>query len=306
MPMDFYLRSKDRLPGTYLYFVPAHTKVASILTSRGCPYNCIFCHNTWKGMPYRFNSAERVISEIEGLISRYGVKAIFFIEDNFFANKPRVETICKMMIKSNLNIIWGANARVDNIDLEILTIAREAGCRQVTFGFESGSQKILDILNKKTTVKQNQQAIELCKQVGIIPQGTFMIGNPEETVEDIRATQDFIKNNKIESAGICLTTPYPGTELWNWCRQRQRIPQHLNWKDFDYRKVAIPVCNSIPKEEIKRLFLETVEIVSRNSPLKFSRLLITSLRYPNQAISWIRRALGRPATLRNLLHRIKI
>jgi len=215
MQMDFYLHTKDRLPETYLYFVPPHTKVASILTSRGCPYNCIFCHNSWRGIPYRFNSPERVISEVKYLIEKYHIQALFFIEDNFFVNKPRVKKICELMKRENINIIWGANSRVDNIDLEILQIAKKAGCRQVTFGFESGSQKILDVLNKKTTVEQNKRAIELCNKAGIIPQGTIMIGNPTETIEDVRATQQFLKESDIKSVGICITTPYPGTQLWN-------------------------------------------------------------------------------------------
>lgn len=104
--------------------------------------------------------------------------------------------------------IWGANARVDNVSLDLFKLAKESGCRQITFGFESASQRILDILNKGTTVEQNKRAIELCKSVGIIPQGTFMIGNPTETLEDIQATQQFIEEHDVV-AGICITTPFP-------------------------------------------------------------------------------------------------
>jgi radical SAM superfamily enzyme YgiQ (UPF0313 family) len=278
MRMDFYMRSKERMPHTYLYFVPPHTKVAAVLTSRGCPYDCIFCHNTWKNMPYRFNSPERVVSEISELSRIYGVKAVFFIEDNFFVNKKRVIEICFLLRQQGLNIIWGANARVDNIDLEMLKVAKDAGCRQITFGFESGSQRILDILNKKTTVEQNKRAIELCNQAGIIPQGTVMIGNPQETIDDIRATQQFVRDCDIRSLGVCITTPYPGTKLWEWCEQRNAIPKKIDWADFNYSKVVIQVSDALSVAQIKKLRSETLDIIVQKYSLGLLQKVANVLR----------------------------
>mgnify|MGYP001558572427 CR=1 FL=1 len=121
MQMDFYLRVRDRLPDAFMLdFVPPHTKASSIFTSRGCPFSCIFCHNSWRDAPWRFNSPERVIFEIEHLIKTYNIEALHFIEDNFFASKQRVRKICDLLKEKKINIIWGANARVDSIDLEIL------------------------------------------------------------------------------------------------------------------------------------------------------------------------------------------
>lgn len=309
MKMDFYLRTKDRLPNTYLYFVPPHTKTASILTSRGCPYNCIFCHNTWRGIPYRFNGAERVISEIKQLIEVYGIQALFFIEDNLFVNKPRLKKIYELMRKNNFDIIWGGNARVDSIDIETLKMVKEAGCRQITFGFESGSQRILDVLNKKTTVEQNRKAIKLCNEVGIIPQGTVMIGNPTETVEDIKATQQFIKESDIESVGVCITTPYPGTELWKWCEEHELIPQSLNWCDFTYHKLPIPACDTIPPEEIIKLYAETYQIASEKRPLpelNLSQFVTESLSNPYKTIVRIAKGIRKPSKIRKLVKRLRI
>ncbi len=307
MNMDFYLRTKDRNPDSYLYFVPPNTPTASILTSRGCPYNCMFCHNTWRGTPTRYNSAERVIEEIKELIEVYGIRALFFIEDNLFANKKRLKAICEMMKQNKIDIIWGGNARVDNINLEILQIAKDAGCRQITFGFESGSQRILDILNKKTTVEQNRRAIELCNQVGIIPQGTFMIGNPTETVEDIKATKKFIEDNNIECAGICITTPYPGTKLWTWCEEQNLIPDSLKWEEFTFDKVPIHVCNTISIDELKRLESEINRIcfLRKNTPLKFSELISQGLMHPYKTITMLYRILRNPSVIPSLARRIR-
>ncbi|MDI6856331.1 MAG: radical SAM protein [Candidatus Thermoplasmatota archaeon] len=303
MDMDFYVRTKDRLQGTFLYFVPPHTKTASILTSRGCPHACIFCHNTWRGIPYRFNSAERVISEIKELIEIYGIEALFFVEDDFFVNKPRLRKICNMMKQNKFDLIWGANARVDSISLESLQLVKKAGCRQVTFGFESGSQRILDILNKGTTVEQNRKAIKLCKKVGLLINGTFIIGNPTETIEDIKATQRFIKDNKIDSVGLCIATPYPGTKLWQWCEERGLIPKSFNWSDFLFDKISIPACDTIPPEEIEKLYQETCEIASKTGSILFSWLKETIKRNPTRAMI---RAIKHPMKLLNILRKVKI
>lgn len=300
MQMEFYLHTKDRLPGTYLHFVPPHTKTTSILTSRGCPYSCIFCHNSWQGLPYRFNSPDRVVSEIRDLIETYGIQALFFIEDNFFANRTRVKKICELIEQEGFNIIWGANARVDNVDLEILQIVRQAGCRQVTFGFESGSQRILDVLNKKTTVEQNKTAIELCNKAGIIPQGTVMIGNPTETIEDVKATQQFLRQSDIKSVGVCITTPYPGSVLWDWCRQCNLIPEQFNWSDFNYDRVPIPACNTMSPEQIKRLQADTCKIIGEKQPLGFLELLHKSLVNPGRVV----RTLKEPSKLATIIKRL--
>lgn len=284
MQMNFYLRTKDRLPGTYLYFVPLHSKVAAILTSRNCPYDCIFCHNSFRGMPFRANSPERVITEIKELVETYGVQAVFFIEDNFFANKDRVKKICELMKREKFNLIWGANARVDGINKELLELVREVGCRQITFGFESGSQNTLNTLNKRTVVEQNKRAIELCNEVGLIPQGTVMIGNPNETVEDIKETQTFIKNCDIKSVGVCITTPYPGTKLWDWCKENNLIPKEFVWSDFNHNSGMISASNKISLKQLKQLQKETENIIMERQKLRFSSVVYMGFKNPKMAI----------------------
>lgn len=302
MDMYFYVHSRDRFHYTYLYFVPRKTRVASILAARGCPYRCVFCHNTWRDTPFRANSPERVIFEVRELIDRYAIKAIFFIGDDLFVDKARLRSICELMKKNRINIIWGGNARVDEIDEEILKVVKDAGCRQITFGFESGSQRILDILKKGTTVEQNRRAIQLCKKVGIIPQGTFMVGSPKETVKDILATQRFIQENDVEAAGICVTTPYPGTELWKWCQGHNLIPKDFSWSDLLYDRVVIPCSERLSCKEIERLYRQTAKIAGLTWRVEISEFLetyflplwklplkiIKALRHPSLIYGFIR------------------
>ncbi|MEK9135301.1 MAG: radical SAM protein, partial [Patescibacteria group bacterium] len=307
MQMDFYLRVRDRLPDAFMLdFVPPHTKASSIFTSRGCPFSCIFCHNSWRDAPWRFNSPERVIFEIEHLIKTYNIEALHFIEDNFFASKQRVRKICDLLKEKKINIIWGANARVDSIDLEILQIAKDAGCREILFGFESGSQRILDILNKKTTVEQNKRAIELCNEAGIIPAGSVMIGNPTETIEDIRATQQFLREVDTKSIGVSITTPFPGTELWNWCKEKKLIPSSLKWSDFTFNKVIIPACETISPREIEKLFVETSDIALEKLPFSLSRFLTQSLGHPQGAVTRVIHILKNPIRILKYIKRLKL
>ena len=236
--MEFYLSTPIAKLITCL---PEKTRMGCLLTSRGCPYHCTFCHNSFKNIKYRFNSAKRVVDEIEFLIKNYQIEALFFIEDNFFVNKKRVKEVCNLMIERNVKIIWGGNARVDNIDEETLKLAKNAGCIQVTFGWESGSQKMLNIYKKETSVKQNENSIKICNNVGLMANGTVMIGGPEETIEDMKLTRDFMVNNHITGGvGVCVTTPFPGTEMWDDLIKEGKIfPDYLSYKEFNFSQVPV-------------------------------------------------------------------
>jgi radical SAM superfamily enzyme YgiQ (UPF0313 family) len=308
MDMEFYLKVRDRITQSYLHFVPPFTPTASILTSRGCPYDCVFCHNTWKNMPFRFHSAERVIAEIEELKQTYSIGALFFIEDNLFVNKKRLLKICAEMKSRNIAIPWGANSRVDHVDLDFFKSAKDAGCEQITFGFESGSQNVLDTLRKKTTVEQNVHAIEVCNQLGIIPQGTIIIGNPGETLEDLEKTKAFIQNSAIESVGICIATPFPGTQLWNWAEEQNRIPDTYNWSDFNYHNVPIPLCDAVDMEELKKVQLEMQFILlgKKKNKLKISEIVKLSLNDQAKAMNALKMALKSPAKIVSVLKRISL
>ena len=259
-------------------------------------------------MPFRFHSAERVIAEIEDLKKKYNIGALFFIEDNLFVNKKRLRSICEKITSQNINIPWGANSRVDHIDLDILQVAKEAGCRQITFGFESGSQKVLDILNKKTTVEQNTRAIKLCNQVGIIPQGTIIIGNSNENLEDLKQTKEFIANNEIESVGVCIATPFPGTQLWKWAEEQGRIPEKFSWSDFNYHNVPIPLCNAVNIKQLKKIQLEMQFILfnKKKTKLKLLELFKISINNHGKALNAAKMVIKSPSKIPSIIKRISL
>lgn len=306
MNMKFYLHSRDRLPYGHFSFAPPRSKCASVMSSRGCPYSCIFCHNSWRGTPVRFNTPERIISEIKSLVSEYNVNALFFCDDELFANKNRLEKICNSIIEEKLNIVWCAAARVNSLELELLQLAYRAGCRKLNIGLESGSQRILDILNKKTTVEQNKIAVGLCKKAGIKIGGTFMIGNPTETLEDINLTVKFIKENKLyenDDAGVLITTPFPGTKLWQWCEEKNLIPKNFSWSDFTFTKAPIIANDIFSSEEIEKICRKINQELYEKRPIKLFQFMKNKLSHP---LTLACKSLKEPKKIFSYLKRLRI
>ena len=214
------------------WFFGEGKRTAIIISSRGCPYRCTFCHNFHRKYPVRYNSAEKVIEETKLIMSKYGIQSIFFIDDDFIGNKRRFLEIADLFEKERIKIRWACNSRTNHITEEIIERAHAIGCTHISFGIESGSQQVLDALNKRTTVEQNSAAIRICKKYGIKVMGSMMIGNPGETDEDLQRTEKFIKENPIDFVGLCFTTPFPGTGLWDYCIENNLFPSVVNWDNF--------------------------------------------------------------------------
>lgn len=192
-------------------------------TSRSCPCKCVHCAHTSGWVP-RFRSAESVVNEIEELVKRYRVEAINFYDELFTANRQRVLDICALIQERGLKVQWYCTSRVNLADLEMYQAMRAAGCRLITYGFESGSNTILKNLRKGATVEQNERAIRITREAGLEAQGTFMLGNPGETDESIDATAQFIIDNNLTVFDFNFTTPYPDAPVFLDLLDKGRIP----------------------------------------------------------------------------------
>jgi len=188
------------------------TPVFTMNTSRGCPFNCSFCSvgSIW-GKKYTSFSAERIIDEINHLQKNFGAKAIYFREDNFTMNRQRTINFCETLYKKNMDISWACETRVDSLtDEKMVKMMADGGCRAVYLGVESGSQKILDILNKGITVEQIEKAINLCNKYGIRTYCSLIVGTPGETYEDYLLSIKLM--NKLEpysySFNVFVGIPY--------------------------------------------------------------------------------------------------
>jgi anaerobic magnesium-protoporphyrin IX monomethyl ester cyclase len=189
----------------------------NIISSRGCPFACNYCYHLFGRSNYRFRSAQNVIDEIEILVDRYNVDFIGFVDDNMMASEKRLIEFCDLMEKNRFPVTWGCHGRVTSATPDILSRMAEVGCVWIGYGIESGSQKILDAMNKRATVKQAKQAIIHTRNTGIYPNTTFIFGYPGETIESIQETIDFKKEMGIE-CGSFFATPYPGAPLYKQIR----------------------------------------------------------------------------------------
>jgi len=189
-------------------------KFATIITSRGCPFSCIFCSSSQLfGKIWRARSPENVIKEIKLLKNKYGVREIEFLDDTFTLNKKRAERICELLIQQNISISWSCSSRVDTINQSLIEKLKKAGCHTIYVGVESGSQEILNIIGKGVTLTQIEKAVNLIKKVNLNSFGSFILGIPGETVKTIKKTINFAKRLSPSFVQFSICTPYPGTKL---------------------------------------------------------------------------------------------
>jgi len=184
----------------------------SVLSSRGCPMDCTFCVGyRMTGRLGRFRHPLRVVDEIASAL-RLGFEEICIDDDLFTRNRKHVLAICEEIGRRALRFKMYIFARVDTVDRLLLRKLREAGCAMICFGLESGNQKILDQANKRTTLEKARQAVQLCKEEGISPFGSFILGLPGETRETMEETISFARSLEIPH-GFHLLSPFPGTTV---------------------------------------------------------------------------------------------
>lgn len=186
-----------------------------IMTSRGCPFGCIFCYKGVFGTKYRCRSAENVVNELEYLINNFEIKEFAILDDNFTLDQKRATKICELIIERHLAIPWCTpnGIRASPASIELFSKMKQAGCYRIYIGAESGNQKVLDYINKKLTLEEIREAFELAKKVGLETVALFMIGNLPETEDTMNETIKFALELDPDLAQFTIATPYPGTEM---------------------------------------------------------------------------------------------
>ncbi len=205
------------LPQNVDYFNPIVKRMpfTTMFTTRGCTAKCTYCTSPFfYGEKVRFRSAEKVVNEME-YCQNQGYREIFFRDELFTASKKRVLEICQGIKDRKLDLTWICSSRVNNVDDEILAAMKDAGCHLIRFGVESGVQEILDNVHKDITVEETRRALELCHKYKIDTHAHCIIGSPGETKETIEQTLNFIIDIDPTIITFGITTPYPGTPLFN-------------------------------------------------------------------------------------------
>jgi anaerobic magnesium-protoporphyrin IX monomethyl ester cyclase len=218
LPRPAYkLLSMDKYRITGKVFLP-------IMTSRGCPFQCSFCvASQMFGQKFRARSAKNVVDELEWLRNEYGAQGVSFHDDILTLDRKRIVDICDEIIARKAVIPWGCQTRVDTVSKEILAKMHKAGCDEVSFGMESGCQRILDAVHKKVQISQIEQATKWAKSEGLFVAVSTIVGYPGETKESMQQTLDLINKIEPDDAWLCIATPYPGTEL-------RTLIEKMGWK----------------------------------------------------------------------------
>jgi anaerobic magnesium-protoporphyrin IX monomethyl ester cyclase len=227
-------------------------KTTSIITTRGCPFSCLFCSRAVRERNYSERSVENVIEEIKEITEKFKIKYITFMDETFTYNQERAENIAREILKNNLKIKWAAQTRVNLVSLQLLKIFKEAGCVNLSFGVESGKEEIRKILKKPISYSEYKEFVEMCKKAGIETNAYYMLGHPNETLQDIKETINFAKRLDTDYASFNITNIFPGSPLYEEMRKKNLISENI-WEEFTLGRKELPVY--LP-EGVKRRELE--------------------------------------------------
>ncbi|MHA1848011.1 MAG: B12-binding domain-containing radical SAM protein [Promethearchaeota archaeon] len=187
-------------------------RTINIFTQRGCPFSCTFCASPEiHGKVVRFFPLDKIFKDIDESIKKYNIKHITFRDSNFTINKKRCIRLCQEFINRDWNVTWNCETRVDLVDDALLKLMKRAGCTKISFGVESGSQKILNQARKNINIKKIIDTFNTCSKLGISTQAYFMVGFPNETLQDIYKTWQLILKIKPDFLFISILVPLPGT-----------------------------------------------------------------------------------------------
>lgn len=196
----------------YYSFISQYRNFSCFITSRGCPYKCIFCEQGSK--PFRARSPKNVVDELELCYREHGIRELDFFDSSFTIRKDRVIAICDEIQRRKLPLTWAARTRVDCITDDVLKAMRAAGCSRIYYGIESGNREILQVLKKSTSLEMYRDVVHRTKQHGINTFGYFMVGNPYETEASIRQTIRLSLELDLDYAQFSKVTPMPATEMY--------------------------------------------------------------------------------------------
>lgn len=214
------------------------SNIYPVSTSRGCPFNCRFCSVIpMFGRRYRFKSVDATLREIR-YVSSVSKATVFFVDDNFAANKNRTKAILRGMIDEKIRLSWSAQVRVDVAkDGELLRLMADSGCSTLYIGFESVNPKTLEFYNKKQGLEEIVGCIKAVKEHGIRIHGMFVLGADTDDTDTIKMTADFATKLKIDTVQLMMLTPLPGTPVFFELRDSKRL-LHTDWSKYDAHHVV--------------------------------------------------------------------
>jgi radical SAM superfamily enzyme YgiQ (UPF0313 family) len=225
---DFPLRFQ---PNVFNYRA---TPVASLVTSRGCPFSCTFCDRSTSGRRGRFHGVDYVMAMCRRLAD-LGVRHVLFYDDLFTVNKPRVVELCERFLEAGFRFTWSCNSHPNLLDPKTLALMRRAGCWQIAYGIESGSQRVLNVVKHEVKIPRMLETLHQTRAAGIRVKGLLMMAHPTEDESSLQETVDFLRTAPIDLAQVTKFTPYPGTPSYAGIREHGTFVERwdqmnaMNW-----------------------------------------------------------------------------
>jgi anaerobic magnesium-protoporphyrin IX monomethyl ester cyclase len=265
-PMDdLPLPAWDLLPGFPRAYTPAvysypRGPVGTIAASRGCPFHCSFCDTSTFGAEVRAYSPQKVFDQMLFLKKRWGVNHVLFVDDLFVASAKRTRELCRLIIENRLKMTWTCSARVDCVKPPLLRLMKQAGCWEIEFGLETGSNELLKKMEKQARVERGEQAVNWTHDAGIRTKGLFMLGYPGENMETIDLTKALVKRLPMHVMNLTKFTPYPGSPIYRdlyGTKMRDDHWERMNGMNFVWAPDGISV------EELDRQYQDVIKCFYR-------------------------------------------
>ncbi len=282
-----FIEDLDSLPFPTWRSFSLSSGIMSVLTARGCPFNCNFCMRVL-GSKVRFRSPESIIAELKYLIEEFGAAVIDFVDETFTLNRKRLEKLLRMMLAEELHkkVEWTVQTHVGAVDFEILSLMKQAGCVRVGLGIESGNAEILRQCGKGITLEQAETAVKAAKRAGLKVNGFFILGHPNENRRTVRDTVRFAVKLNPDFAAFGIMVPYPGTRIrdialrgeggytWvssNWEDYRKNAGRPMEMKEFSAQTLVklqmkaylVFYLRNLRLYDLMKLFVQNSKVVFR-------------------------------------------
>lgn len=230
-------------------------RITSVLSNRGCPYRCSFCcsHVVWQRKT-RFRSPENVLDEVEELIKDWNIQFLKFSDDTFTLNKKWIVDFCNLKLGRGIDIPYGGNAHVNTIDEDLLKHLAESNCQELWYGVESGSPRILKDMHKSTDIERIKEVFRLTKEYGINTRAYFLLGMPNETIEDIVMTENLCDEIQPDIVGFSLLSPFPCNEYFDY-----KMMKDWDWSMFDEYNNEWVRTKTLTNDQLKEIQRRLVE-----------------------------------------------
>ncbi len=278
----------DLLPGFPDRYLPAiydypRGPVATLAASRGCPFLCKFCDTSTFGARVRANSPQKVFQMMQHLHRQFGIRHVQFVDDLFLASRLRTLELCDLIISNRLDMTWSCTARVDTVKPDVLKRMRQAGCWEISFGLETGSNELLQKMEKAARVEASEQAVNWTAAAGIRCKGLFMLGYPGENSQTIAQTKAFVQRIPMTTMNLSKFTPYPGSQIYReiyGINIRDDHWEKMNGMNFVWESDDLSVAtldreyqNILKSFYKQRRIMHNYLIMSLQHPIHLTRLL---------------------------------